>query len=180
MTVFAFETSSRQKGSRPDREIAPRPAKSRTGLHASALIAGACYVLGVALAITINPAAVRTLATLDGIALVLLVPYAVFLGLVAIIQRHMGVAIATCETVTPPRLCTTGVFRVTRNPIYLAVTLPLAALAALSIAAAAITITLYLVAISLFVIRGEERELATTFGAEFQAYARRTPRWLFV
>ena len=92
----------------------------------------------------------------------------------------MGVGIATRETMTPPRLCTTGVFRVTRNPIYLAFTLPLAALGALSVAAATLTLALYLTLITRLVIRGEERALAKTFGAEFESYARRTPRWLLV
>ena len=71
-------------------------------------------------------------------------------------------------------------FRVSRNPIYLAFTLPLVALGVLSITAAALTQALYLTAITLLVIRGEERDLAKTFGAEFEAYAAKTPRWLFV
>ena len=88
MTTFAFQTSLR----RPDHATAPSLAKPRTGIHASAVIAGACYGLGVAAAVAINPAAAHTLATVDGISLVLLLPYAAFLASVALIQRREAIA----------------------------------------------------------------------------------------
>jgi len=76
-------------------------------------------------------------------------------------------------------LVTTGVFRYTRNPMYLGF-----ALLALGVAIALDSLAFLLAAVALTallqvaVIRPEERSLRTSFGAAFDAYASRTRRWI--
>jgi protein-S-isoprenylcysteine O-methyltransferase Ste14 len=81
----------------------------------------------------------------------------------------------------PPRyLVAHGAYRVSRNPMYLAVVTILAGWAALF---ASVPLLLYALAIfiafHLRVVLGEERALARAFGAEWKQYASRAPRWLF-
>ncbi len=77
------------------------------------------------------------------------------------------------------RLITSGPFRFTRNPIYLGNSIAIAAMAlAFSnlwfvLAAAAVTLS-----VDRLAIRREERHLSARFGAEWDEYARRTPRWI--
>jgi protein-S-isoprenylcysteine O-methyltransferase Ste14 len=80
---------------------------------------------------------------------------------------------------TPPkRLVTVGLYRVSRNPMYVAVCIVVAGFAfgyhtvALWIYAAAVALTFHL-----RVIIYEEPWLARTFGAEWVAYRGRVPRW---
>jgi len=79
----------------------------------------------------------------------------------------------------PAALVTSGVFRVSRNPIYLGDAMVLAGLALYwgawpSLALVALFVWL---ATDRF-IRPEEARLRARFGAAFEAYARRTRRWL--
>lgn len=77
------------------------------------------------------------------------------------------------------RLVTTGPFALTRNPIYVGNALLLAGVglavgsAWFLLAAAAAAVATH----HLAVLR-EERHLAARFGADWEAYARRTPRWI--
>jgi protein-S-isoprenylcysteine O-methyltransferase Ste14 len=75
-------------------------------------------------------------------------------------------------------LVTTGPFRLTRNPIYLAFTLLVLGVA-LGTASwwPVITLPLVLVAMT-WVIRGEERSLERLFGEEYRRYRHRVRRWL--
>jgi protein-S-isoprenylcysteine O-methyltransferase Ste14 len=41
-------------------------------------------------------------------------------------------------------------------------------------------IGLYVLAITTFVLRNEERVLRSKFGAAFETYCSRTPRWIFI
>ena len=76
-------------------------------------------------------------------------------------------------------LVTDGVFRWSRNPMYLGMVLIVAGIALLEgtgiawIAVAALTLIL-----DRAFIRREERMLEGTFGAEFEEYRQRTRRWL--
>lgn len=79
---------------------------------------------------------------------------------------------------TPARLIRTGVFRVSRNPIYLADALILAGLslrwdAILSLA----LVPVFVVLITRRFIRDEEDRLQSLFGTEFADYAGRVRRW---
>lgn len=88
-------------------------------------------------------------------------------------------------TVNPTRpeaassLVTTGVFRVTRNPMYLGLVLVLAGWAAhLANVAALAGPLLFALYITRFQILPEERVLAARFGPDFKAYSLRTRRWI--
>ncbi len=96
-----------------------------------------------------------------------------------------GQFIAAKTTINPLRpsratsLITTGVFAISRNPIYLADLLLLAALAVwlgngINVAPAA----LFVCYTHRFQIIPEERALAQLFGAAYDAYCSRVRRWL--
>lgn len=76
-------------------------------------------------------------------------------------------------------LTTDGLYRFTRNPMYLGFALIYAGLAVvLDSAIAAALLIPCLVVIDLFVIRREERYMAARFGADYDAYRRKVRRWL--
>ena len=110
--------------------------------------------------------------------LVMLATFAIFLSLVLLIQRHMRLSLLANTFGSPRRLVTSGVFRYSRNPIYVAFFIPLASIAAVSLSAAIAAMGLYVLAMNLTVIRKEERDLLTAFGAEFAEYLSSTPRWI--
>ncbi len=76
-------------------------------------------------------------------------------------------------------LVATGVYRFTRNPMYLGMALAYAGLSFLgdSIIALACLIPL-LVVVTYAVIKREERYLEVTFGEPYRAYKRRVRRWV--
>ena len=79
----------------------------------------------------------------------------------------------------PSALVTDGPFQLTRNPLYLSlVTLLLGVAVFLGSLAALAVVPVFVWAIQAVFIRREEAALAAAFGAEFDAYCRRVPRWL--
>lgn len=81
---------------------------------------------------------------------------------------------------SPPRhLVTTGLYRYSRNPMYVAVT---SMLSGWALCFASSTLAIYtgfvIGAFHLRVVYGEEPQLARTFGAEWEKYRARVPRWL--
>jgi protein-S-isoprenylcysteine O-methyltransferase Ste14 len=81
---------------------------------------------------------------------------------------------------TPPRhLVTTGLYRYTRNPMYVAVAVMLVGWALSFMSAPLATYALIvIVAFHLRVVFGEEPWLASTHGAQWEEYRARVPRWL--
>ena len=79
----------------------------------------------------------------------------------------------------PKHLVTTGLYRFSRNPMYVAVALMLAGWAS-SFASTALAIYAIsvIVAFHLRVVFGEEPWLARTHGAAWEEYRVRVPRWL--
>jgi protein-S-isoprenylcysteine O-methyltransferase Ste14 len=79
----------------------------------------------------------------------------------------------------PSHLVTVGLYRYSRNPMYVAVA---SMLAGWGLAFASRTIAIYAVfviaAFHLRVVFGEEPWLARTYGAEWDEYKARVPRWL--
>ncbi|MDF1847504.1 MAG: isoprenylcysteine carboxylmethyltransferase family protein [Parvibaculaceae bacterium] len=79
----------------------------------------------------------------------------------------------------PDHLVTSGLFRFTRNPMYLGFLVLL-----LGIAIGLGTATPFIVVITFFVITNlwyipfEERKMEETFGADYLAYKARTRRWI--
>ena len=77
------------------------------------------------------------------------------------------------------KLLTTGVFALTRNPIYTGNTLLLSGIALYWPSVWLIPVTIVAAfAVDRLAIRREEAHLATRFGADFRIYARQTPRWI--
>jgi protein-S-isoprenylcysteine O-methyltransferase Ste14 len=77
------------------------------------------------------------------------------------------------------KLVVRGVYRVTRNPMYLGFLLLLLAWAIfLGNLGAVLVIAVFVVYMNLFQIAPEERALAARFGGEFEEYRRRVRRWL--
>jgi protein-S-isoprenylcysteine O-methyltransferase Ste14 len=104
---------------------------------------------------------------------------AVFFVLVLLIQRHMRLSLLANTFGEPQQLVTSGVFRYSRNPIYVAFLIPLASLSYYSTTAAMAAVGLYMLSMTYFVIAREERVLEQLFGETYLDYKKTTPRWLF-
>jgi protein-S-isoprenylcysteine O-methyltransferase Ste14 len=113
----------------------------------------------------------------------------VAIALLAASTLLMSAAVATMlrarTTIDPrkpsrtTRLVTNGVFRLSRNPIYLADALLLAALTVwLGQPANAALLVAFVWYIDRFQIRAEEQALRTLFGADYAAWCDRVRRWL--
>ena len=79
---------------------------------------------------------------------------------------------------TPVAMIDSGIYRLSRNPIYLADALFLAGAALWWDAASLLLVPLFVMIITRRFIRGEESGLRAVFGAAFDRYAARTRRWL--
>ncbi len=99
------------------------------------------------------------------------------IGLIAFIRSKT--TINPLRPASTAALVTTGLYRITRNPMYLGMQLILLGWAVfLSNAAALIVAPLFALYITRFQIVPEERVLAEKFGAVFADYKTRVRRWL--
>jgi protein-S-isoprenylcysteine O-methyltransferase Ste14 len=146
--------------------------------HRSAVVAWACWSLAFLASAAHAPRLVVDVATVSPRLLPLAGAIALFIAIVAWLQREMGLALARSSFGAPQTLVTSGPFAYSRNPIYLAFAIPLASLALYSIPGALFGLALYFAAMTILVVRPEERDLARAFGPAFGAYAARTPRWI--
>ena len=101
-------------------------------------------------------------------------------GLAAV--RHFSAERTTVNPLNPAAatsLVAHGVFRFSRNPMYLALLLALLAWGAwLGNLAALVVPVLFVLAMNRLQILPEERALQAKFGAEYQDYRRRVRRWI--
>lgn len=146
--------------------------------HRSAIVAWSCWSLAFLASAILDPRLAFDVSALSPRLLPIAVAIVLFLAIVAYLQREMGLRLKASSFGEPQRLVTTGPFAYSRNPIYLAFALPLASLAAYSLAGAALGLVLYFLAMTFFVVRPEERALRRGFGDAFDAWAARTPRWI--
>ena len=80
---------------------------------------------------------------------------------------------------TPTSLVVAGPFRVSRNPMYLGLTLALTGIALLfGSVTALLPVPVFVAVLYWMFIRREERVMEQAFGAEYVAYKRRVRRWL--
>lgn len=165
-----MHSSSSQNGSRPGR----RPA---IAIDRSSWVSWASFVLGCEMARDYGFGA-DLKAGGQGI-MVVAGAVATFFILVLLIQRHMRLSLLANTFGEPQQLVTTGWFRVTRNPIYVAFLIPLASLGYYSLTAAIAAIGLYMLSMTYLVIAREEEVLERSFGAAYLGYKASTPRWLF-
>lgn len=145
------------------------------GVDASSWVSWVCYSIGFVLAA--SPAAVDDMRSGGTGAMVLIGAVAIFFVAIVLIQNHMRLSLKASSFGHPARLVTNGVFRYSRNPIYVAFLLPLASLGYYSPFAASIASLTYVAAMTVFVIKPEERVLTEEFRSEYLDYKRRAPRW---
>ena len=80
---------------------------------------------------------------------------------------------------TPAELLTSGPFRLSRNPLYVALILSLTAFSTLLDAAWVLaSVPVLALALDHFIIPGEEARLREVFGDRYTAYSERVRRWL--
>ena len=141
-----------------------------------ALVNGAALGFGLIMA---NVAGVPGAMRGEGPGLAILVAtYVAFLATALLIQRHMQLSLIASSFGSPCKLVTSGIFRYSRNPIYVSSLLPLASFAYVSIPAAVAAISFYVLVMNQTVIRREERELLALFGEAYATYLATVPRWL--
>jgi protein-S-isoprenylcysteine O-methyltransferase Ste14 len=138
------------------------------------------------------PVWLAAFAAIGGIAgwfVPLYLPHAWFIGSACVVVALLLVTIAILQMAwartsvipgrVPTRMVTTGIFRLSRNPIYLADALLLAGLYLFWGALVALPlVAVFMWVITQRFIRPEEALLRQKFGAEFVAYRNRTRRWL--
>jgi len=162
------------------RQVSARPASARMRLlrAAAAFLALPGVVAGVVPLLIALPA----IRAAEPFRLVALVPLLCGLTLLIWCTRvFLVVGHGTLAPWEPPRaLVTTGPYRVTRNPMYVAVVLILlgwaVGFASWGLLAYAVLI---LIAFQLRIIRGEEPVLAETYRDSWRKYSARVPRWAF-
>jgi protein-S-isoprenylcysteine O-methyltransferase Ste14 len=100
-------------------------------------------------------------------------------GLCLIVASYLAFVAATLfiNPSTPSELKTSGIFKFTRNPTYLAFFLPLATLSYFSVETAIASIVIYVTAMNLTVIRREELDMHNALGEEYTSYRNAVPRW---
>ena len=113
-------------------------------------------------------------------AAIILVVAGVAVGLGGVISfRRARTTVNPLKPETTTALVSTGIYKLTRNPMYLGMLAVLLAWAAyLSSAWALLGPAAFALYITRFQIIPEERALQSLFGDEFAAYARRVRRWL--
>lgn len=93
--------------------------------------------------------------------------------------RRAGTTVSPVKPQATSRLVTSGIYRVTRNPMYLGLLCVLVAWAVfLSSAWALLGVGAFMLYMGRFQIGPEERMLTALFGAPYKAYCSKVRRWL--
>jgi protein-S-isoprenylcysteine O-methyltransferase Ste14 len=93
--------------------------------------------------------------------------------------RHKGTTVNPLTPSASSSVVSSGVYRVSRNPMYLGLLLALAGWAVyLSNAGAALLLPAFVAYMTQYQIKPEERALLAKFGSEFALYMSRVRRWL--
>lgn len=113
------------------------------------------------------------------IAIGLMVAGIVICALGVVSFRRAGTTVNPMKPKTAGSLVVSGIYRRTRNPMYLGFLLGLAAWAVyLSNALAFLFLPVFVLYLNRFQIRPEERALAAVFGTDYAAYQSKVRRWL--
>lgn len=104
----------------------------------------------------------------------------IFLMLAGVLSfRRAHTSVNPLDPSVATSLVTSGIYRFTRNPMYLGMALVLAALVIASgHVAAFLLVPGFMLWLTRFQILPEERFLAAHFGADWQAWCARTRRWI--
>ena len=104
------------------------------------------------------------------------------MALIVLARVHFARAGTSFSPIAPERsrqLVTSGVYRFSRNPMYLGTWLVLLAFAAWRASPAAALVSLsFVVYLNRFQIRPEEQVLLHRFGPAYEAYRRKVRRWI--
>lgn len=158
---------------------APLQSNTLAGIDLSSWLSWVSYGIGFALAIKLAPAMVDDVLK-GGLGAGLLAGTVVaFFAAILVIQRHMSISLRNTSFGQPQKLVDGGIFAYSRNPMYLAFLMPIAALAYYSPPAALAAGAIYVLSMNRWVISVEEQILAASFGDSFRRYCQATPRWLF-
>ncbi len=108
------------------------------------------------------------------------VPVVVGLAIEIAARRRFATARTNVQTFgEPDTLVTTGLFRVSRNPMYLGMVLVALGAAVLWANPAALALALgFLIVCDRWYVAFEERKMLERFGAAYDAYRSKTRRWL--
>lgn len=106
--------------------------------------------------------------------------FAVIIVITAVIGfRRARTTVDPFHPETASNIVTTGIYRITRNPMYLGFLLALIALAVfLGNIVSAVLPLVFVIYMNRFQIEPEERALLARFGASYEAYLRSVRRWI--
>lgn len=142
---------------------------------AVALLAGA----GMWLAASVLPSLAFPFPYQQIVAAVLAVAGGVVAGLGVVSFRRAQTTVNPIKPQAASSLVTTGIYRFSRNPMYLGILLGLAGVAAfLANAATLIFLPAFIMYMNRFQITPEERVLSAMFGPDFTAYRQRVRKWM--
>jgi protein-S-isoprenylcysteine O-methyltransferase Ste14 len=148
------------------------------GVDLSSWLSWICYASGFAVATKAEPTMVEDL-TGGGLGLVVIAgSVAIFFALVVLIQHQMNTALRSTAFAQPRQLVTSGLFAISRNPMYVAFLIPMLSLSVYSPLTAIVAAAFYVLAMNSLIITREEEVLAASFGKTFRSYCLETPRWL--
>lgn len=103
-------------------------------------------------------------------------------GFLAVALNIFRVHKTTFDPLDPSKaqnLVVTGIYRITRNPMYVGLALLLVAWCLyLGDLVTFATVPLFIIVMNELQIKGEERALSQKFGKEYETYKRRVRRWL--
>jgi protein-S-isoprenylcysteine O-methyltransferase Ste14 len=136
----------------------------------AAAMLGVTYVAPGLSFVLAGSSAIALAVTVLGVALA-------FAGVIAF--RHHRTTVNPLTPNASSSVVSSGVYRLTRNPMYLGFLLALAGWAVyLSNAGAAVLVGIFAAYLTQYQIKPEERALLAKFGAEFAGYMSRVRRWL--
>jgi protein-S-isoprenylcysteine O-methyltransferase Ste14 len=123
------------------------------------------------------PIGLRSFALQLGLAMTLLAAAGLFAGWAIAVFHRARTSIIPFSR--PAALVTSGPFRISRNPLYVALVIALASFSLILDSLWPLLLTpLLVVALDRLVITGEERMLRATFGREWETYASSVRRWM--
>jgi protein-S-isoprenylcysteine O-methyltransferase Ste14 len=96
-----------------------------------------------------------------------------------LVFARAGTTVNPLKPETSSHLVTTGIYRYTRNPMYLGhAAILLGWVSYLGNAVGLFAVAAFILYVSRFQVQPEERHLSTLFPEQYAAYAKRTRRWL--
>jgi protein-S-isoprenylcysteine O-methyltransferase Ste14 len=146
--------------------------------HPSSIVSMSVYGLALLALVVVRRGVTQSLDHFGSGLWVIPASLGLFLVLVAVLQRAMGLSVGALRFSMPTNLVTRGAFQLTRNPIYCLFLVPIASLVIYSMPVAVLAAAAYVALMNWLVIPAEEALLGEKFGEAYVAYCRRTPRWL--